>query len=349
MSRLLEIENLRVEIPALTGAAPILEGVDIGLDRGEKLGIVGESGCGKSMTALAIMGLLPGAARATGAIRLDGRDLLATSEREMQGIRGRRIAMVFQEPMTALNPVKTIGAQIAESLILHLRLPKAQAAERARALLDRVGLPGPRFSLDLYPHQLSGGQRQRVVIAIALACGPDVLIADEPTTALDVTIQAQILDLLEDLVAEMGMALVLITHDLGVVEETCERMMVMYAGRVVESGRTADVFAHMAHPYTRGLFAASPRSALLTSAREPSGRKRRLAAIPGQVPDPRARPPGCAFAPRCPRAQDDCRAAPPPLAPLGAPGRADHAAACLHPHPPSGMAGDVAASAEGAR
>ncbi|WP_349368564.1 ABC transporter ATP-binding protein [Salinarimonas sp.] len=342
MSRLLEVENLRVTIPTEAGDAPILEGVDLALDRGERLGIVGESGCGKSMTALAVMGLLPKAARVSGAIRLDGRNLLEASEREMQAIRGRRIAMVFQEPMTALNPVKTIGAQIAESLVLHLRLSKAEAAARARELLDRVGLPGPRFSLDLYPHQLSGGQRQRVVIAIALACDPDILVADEPTTALDVTIQAQILDLLRDLVAETGMGLVLITHDLGVVEETAERMMVMYAGRVVESGRTDDVFGHMAHPYTRGLFSASPRSALLGAARDARGRKRRLLAIPGQVPDPLHRPAGCAFAPRCPRAQGDCRIAPPPLAPLGASERRDHRAACLHPHPPAGTADPLA-------
>jgi len=256
--------------------------------------------------------------------------------------------MVFQEPMTALNPVKTIGAQIAESLVLHLRLSRADAAARVRKLLDRVGLPGPRFSPDLYPHQLSGGQRQRVVIAIALACGPDVLVADEPTTALDVTIQAQILDLLKDIVAETGMGLVLITHDLGVVEEAADRMMVMYAGRVVESGRTDDVFAHMAHPYTRGLFAASPRAAMLAPARGAGGRKPRLLAIPGQVPDPLHRPAGCAFAPRCPRAQADCRIAPPPLAPLGRPDRRDHAAACLHPHPPAGGADPLSELLRGA-
>ena len=343
MSRLLEIEGLTVTVPTPSGAvATLVEGVDLTLARGERVGLVGESGCGKSITALALMGLLPVGARAQGAIRLDGEDLVALDDRAMQRVRGRRVAMVFQEPMTALNPVRTIGAQIAEGMILHLRLTKREAQDRARALLDRVGLPGPRFSLDLYPHQLSGGQRQRVVIAIALACAPDILVADEPTTALDVTIQAQILDLLDDLVAERNMALLLITHDLGVVEEMTQRMVVMYSGRVVETGATADVFAHMAHPYTHGLFSASPRRALEMRA---GGRKIRLAAIPGQVPDPLERPAGCAFAPRCPNAQADCLPAPPPLRPLGIATRAAHAAACLHPMKPG--AEPVAASTKG--
>ena len=308
---LLAVENLGVTI----GQAPILQGVSFTLARGQTLGLVGESGSGKSMTALAVMGLLPDRAASRGQIRLDGADLLAMDEDALCRMRGRRMAMVFQEPMTALNPLRSIGQQVSESLRLHLRLSRAEADTRVRRLLDRVGLPAPRFSPDLYPHQLSGGQRQRVMIAIALACGPDLLIADEPTTALDVTIQAQILALLREIIAESGMALLLITHDLGVFGEVAERVMVMYAGRVVEQGRTAEVFAARRHPYTRGLFAASPQS-------RPAGAGRaRLAAIPGTVPDPRALPPGCAFAARCPRAEPDCAVLPLPVGDV----------ACLHP------------------
>jgi len=311
---MLEVDKLLVALPMGGRPVPVLSGVSFGLARGDSVGLVGESGSGKSMTALAIMGLLPQGAVVAGRIMFDGRDLLAAGETELCQVRGRRIGMVFQEPMTALNPLHSIAAQVAEPLRLHLRLPRTAARAQALALLDRVGLPPSRA--DLYPHQLSGGQRQRVVIAMALACGPDLLIADEPTTALDVTVQAQVLDLLSDLAAERGMALLLITHDLGVVSETVRRMLVMYAGRVVEQGPTADVFAGMAHPYTRALFAASPHAA--------GGRP---VAIPGQVPDPLHRPPGCAFAPRCPRAQADCTAAVPGLDGAGA-----HRAACLHPH-----------------
>ena len=322
---LLQVQTLSVGLPQDRRLAPILANVSFDLERGATLGLVGESGSGKSVTALAIMGLLPEQGVTGGQVLLHGRDLLALSEPEMCTLRGRRIAMIFQEPMTALNPVRTIGAQIVEGLRWHFRIAGGEAARRARAALDRVGLPSPRFSLDLYPHQLSGGQRQRVMIAMALACEPDLLIADEPTTALDVTTQAQILDLLAGLVVESGMALLLITHDLGVIAENVARVLVMYAGRVVESGPTADVFRHMAHPYTRALFAASPHAA-------PSG-ERRLAAIPGQVPDPLHRPPGCPFADRCPRVQDDCRIAPLPLLPLGPADAPDHSAACLHPWP----------------
>jgi len=320
---LLDIAGLSLRIPTTEGMAEILTDVSFSLERGESIGLVGESGCGKSMTALATMGLAPESAQVRGAIRFDGQDLLTTDETGLCAIRGRRIAMIFQEPMTALNPVMGIGAQIAEGLRLHLHLGQAQAEDRARRLLDRVGLPAPRFSPQLYPHQLSGGQRQRVVIAIALACGPDILIADEPTTALDVTIQAQILDLIASVTDETGMALIMITHDLGIVAETTERMLVMYAGRIVEQGPTAEVFARMAHPYTRGLFAASPHAVV---AGEDVGRMR-LAAIPGHVPDPVHRPAGCVFAERCARRTEACHADVPAAATVGP----DHTAACIHP------------------
>jgi peptide/nickel transport system ATP-binding protein len=308
---MLEVAGLSVAI----GGAAILSEVSFSLARGEAVGLVGESGSGKSMTALAVMGLLPERARASGRVLFETTELLAAAEPVLCALRGRRIGMVFQEPMTALNPLSSIGRQIAEPLRLHLRLSRAEAEARVRRLLDRVGLPAPRFQPGLYPHQLSGGQRQRVMIAMALACGPDLLIADEPTTALDVTIQAQILDLLGDIAAERGMGLLLITHDLGVVSRSVARVMVMYAGRVVEQGATAEVFAARRHPYTRGLFAASPHA-------RPPARGARLQAIPGQVPEAGRLPPGCAFAPRCPRAQADCLLAPPPLV---------DGVACLHP------------------
>jgi len=320
---LLSLRHLHVALDTAQGLLPILEDVSFDLAAGSTLGIVGESGCGKSMTALAIMGLLPPAARAEGEIVFEGEDLLALPEAALCRRRGRRLAMVFQEPMTALNPVKTIGFQIAEGLRWHLGLSRAAAEARALRLLDRVGLPQPRFSPGLYPHQLSGGQRQRVVIAMALACEPALLIADEPTTALDVTSQAAILDLLAEVAGEAGLALLLITHDLAVVWENTAEMLVMYAGRVVERGRTEAVFHRMGHPYTRGLLAASPGA--LGSALPPG---RRLATIPGQVPDPLHRPPGCVFAGRCPRAAADCLPAQPPERPLD-PG---HNVACLHPH-----------------
>ena len=316
---MLAVENLTVALPMAGDLVPVLSGVSFALEKGESVGLVGESGSGKSMTALALMGLLPHGARVAGRIGFDGRDLLAASEPALCALRGRRLGMVFQEPMTALNPLHSIGAQVAEPLRLHEGLSRRQAAARARALLARVGLAPPRVTPEHYPHQLSGGQRQRVVIAIALACGPDLLIADEPTTALDVTVQAQVLDLIAGLAADAGMALLLITHDLGVVSQTVDRVMVMYAGRVVEQGPTRDVFGAMAHPYTRALFAASPHEAGGVPA-----------PIPGQVPDPRHRPPGCAFAPRCGRAEADCTTAVPPLRPPGQ--SAAHLAACIHPH-----------------
>ncbi len=313
---MLEVADLTVALPMGGTVAPVLQGVSLSLGRARSVGLVGESGSGKSMTALAVMGLLPPSARVGGSIRFDGQELRDAPDAALCALRGRRIGMVFQEPMTALNPLHSIGVQVAEPLRLHLGLSRRAAAARAAELLARVGLAPSRISPGLYPHQLSGGQRQRVVIAIALACGPDLLIADEPTTALDVTVQAQVLDLLAELAAESGMALLLITHDLGVVSGTVDEVLVMYAGRVVECGPTREVFAHMAHPYTRALFAASPH--------ESGGLP---APIPGQVPDPLHRPAGCAFAPRCTRAAADCTRVVPPLAGSGA-----HRVACLHPH-----------------
>ncbi len=303
---LLEVDGLTVEIATPEGPVAILENLDLSLERGRSLGLVGESGCGKSMTALAVMGLLPKAARALGAIRLDGQNLLALSEEALCGLRGRRVAMIFQEPMTALNPVKPIGQQVAESLRQHLQLPRAEAEARAARLLDRVGLPRARFPLGLFPHQLSGGQRQRVLIAAAMACGPDLLIADEPTTALDVTIQAQVLDLIAELVEAEGLALLLITHDLGVVAEMADEVAVMYSGRIVEAAPAETLFREMAHPYARGLFAAMPQAPGSTE-----DGSARLTTIPGRVPHPAERPAGCAFAPRCPHRLTACAEDPP--------------------------------------
>ena len=325
---LLEVEELSVVIDTPRGPAQILRDVSFELAAGASLGLVGESGCGKSMTALAVMGLLPEAARVTGRIRLDGEDLLAAEEARLCDLRGRRLAMVFQEPMTALNPVRTIGDQVAEGLRLHLSLDRAEAGARAGRLLERVGLPPARFPLSLHPHQLSGGQRQRVVIAMALACQPALLIADEPTTALDVTIQAQILALISEIAEEEDMALIMITHDLGVVAETTDRVLVMYAGRIVERGPTAGLFARMAHPYTRGLFAAMPQSELPSGHADSKADTRpRLATIPGEVPDPHTPPPGCPFASRCAYVTGDCHARMPPAVLIDH----EHDAACLYP------------------
>ncbi len=326
---LLEMDNMSVELPFGTRTADIVSGITLTLNRGERLGVVGESGSGKSITALAAMGLLPDRMRVRGTLRFDGQDLTNKPEAELCKMRGRRMAMIFQEPMTALNPVKTIGAQIAEGRRLHLGESRTDAERKARELLDRVGLPAPRFNLDLYPHQLSGGQRQRVMIAMAIACEPDLLIADEPTTALDVTVQAQILDLMDELIDETGTALMLITHDLGVVSEMTDRIAVMYAGRIVETGRTEAVFNRMAHPYARGLFQASPHGANLV--RDHTKPRQRLAAIPGVVPDPLARPPYCSFADRCAFVEGDCRKLIPPLDLIGESEGIAHRAACLHP------------------
>ncbi|HEX6979029.1 MAG TPA: ABC transporter ATP-binding protein [Alphaproteobacteria bacterium] len=316
----LDVEDLRVDIRTRTGALPIVRGVSFTLARGTTLGLVGESGSGKSMTALAIMRLLPKAAAISGAIRLHGEDLLQADEARMCRIRGDRIAMVFQEPMTALNPLHRIGDQIAETLILHRDMPRRAALDEAAGLLDRVGIREARARLSAYPHQLSGGQRQRVMIAMALACRPDVLIADEPTSALDVTVQAQVIDLLRGLVDEFGMALVLISHDLGVIGRLADRVMVMYGGAIMEQGSTRAVFTTRAHPYTQGLFAALPGRG--------ARKGRRLAAIPGTVSTPDALPRGCPFHGRCPRGQDVCRDNAPPVVEIGG-----SRAACFFPGP----------------
>ncbi len=314
---LLAVTDLRVRLATQRGPADAVRGVSFTLDRGDTLGLIGESGCGKSITALALLGLLPERAEVSGSIRFDGNELVGRSDAEMCKLRGNRIGIVFQEPMTALNPLHSIGRQVAEPLRLHKGASEAEARKQAIALLDRVGLPDAARRVDAYPHQLSGGQRQRVTIAMALACGPGLLIADEPTTALDVTIQGQILDLIADLVAERGMALLLISHDLGVIAENVQRMLVMYGGSVVESGPTAAVFARMAHPYTQGLFAARPKLGAAPGTR--------LVTIPGTVPELVDLPAGCPFSDRCRIAIAACRDTPPPPVAV-APG---HEARCL--------------------
>ncbi|AEG94448.1 ABC transporter ATP-binding protein [Ramlibacter tataouinensis] len=301
---LLQVRDLSIQLQTHRGPAYAVRDVGFSLERGETLGLVGESGCGKSITALALMGLLPENARVSGSIRLGGQELVGAGEREMTRLRGDRMAMVFQEPMTALNPVHTVGRQVAEPLRLHRGLSSADARREAVALLDRVGIPHAARRIEAYPHQFSGGQRQRITIAMALACGPDLLIADEPTTALDVTVQRQILELIRELVAERGMGLILISHDLGVIAQNASRMLVMYGGRVVESGTTAEVFAHRMHPYTLGLFGARPGLH--------SARGQRLATIPGTVPELVDLPPGCPFAGRCAFTIADCHGTVPP-------------------------------------
>jgi peptide/nickel transport system ATP-binding protein len=314
---LIEVEDLGVTLNTSRGAAQAVREVSFSLRRGETLGLVGESGCGKSVTALALMGLLPDGAVVSGSVRLDGSELVGLKDTDYGKLRGNRISMIFQEPMTALNPMHTIGRQVAEPLRRHKDLSAAAARTEAIALLDRVGLPDAAKRVDAYPHQFSGGQRQRVTIAMALACRPDLLIADEPTTALDVTIQGQILDLIADLVAERGMAMILISHDLGVIAENVQKMMVMYGGTVVESGSTADVFAQMGHPYTQGLFRARPR----LGARKGT----RLTTIAGTVPELADLPAGCAFADRCAIVESRCRAALPAAVEVGA----GHQVRCL--------------------
>ncbi len=296
---LLEVDGLRTHFDTLAGRVRSVDGVSFTLNAGETLGIVGESGCGKSVTALSILRLVPTPpGRHSGAVRYRGRDLLALPEREMRRIRGDRISMIFQEPMTSLNPVMTVGQQIAESVRQHQRVSRGEAMKRAVEMLRLVQIPEPERRAGEYPHQLSGGMRQRVMIALALACRPELLIADEPTTALDVTIQAQILDLIKRLQQELGMGVIMITHDLGVVAEVCQRVVVMYAGRKVEEAPVVDLFDRPLHPYTRALMASMPAM---------NARAARLTEIPGMVPSPHELGPGCAFAPRCAFATERCR------------------------------------------
>jgi peptide/nickel transport system ATP-binding protein len=299
---LLEIKDLRVEIPLTGGVLNPVRGVDFTLERGETLGIVGESGSGKSLTALALMGLAPARALVQAqALRLGDRELTVLSQRDLaRDVRGSRMAMIFQEPMTSLNPVFTIGEQIAEAVRLHEGLGRRDAMAKTVDMLKLVHIPNPERRVKEYPHQLSGGMRQRVMIAMALSCNPKLLIADEPTTALDVTIQAQILELLNELKAKLGMAVLLITHDMGVIAETAQRVMVMYAGKVVEEAPVKELFKEPLHPYTQGLLRSIPRIDLAAT------KKQRLEAIPGVVPSLLNLPKGCRFTPRCPHAKPVC-------------------------------------------
>ena len=298
MTALLDVRDLRVSFPVQGGAIHPVDGVSFRVERGRTLALVGESGCGKSLTSLALLRLVPEPGRISGgSIRLDGEELTSLSERDMRAVRGGRIAMVFQDPMTSLNPVLRAGTQIAEAVRAHRSVSRAQARDRALALLTEVGIPDPARRLDEYPHQLSGGMRQRVMIAIALAAEPEVLVADEPTTALDVTVQAQILELLARLQRQRHMGILLITHDLGIVAGRADHVAVMYAGQIVESAPTPALFAAPAHPYTRGLFNSVPSI---------DGPLERLLPIRGTVPSPSAWPSGCRFAPRCPQRFDAC-------------------------------------------
>jgi peptide/nickel transport system ATP-binding protein len=318
---LLEVEDLQVHFVTPDAIVRAVNGVSFSIDAGETLAVVGESGCGKSVTSMSILQLLPRPAAHTGGrIMFEGRNLLGLDEAGIREVRGADISMIFQEPMSSLNPIQTIGRQIGEAARLHMKLGRRQAREAAVALLDKVGIPSARSRVDDFPHQLSGGMRQRVMIAMALVCSPKLLIADEPTTALDVTIQAQILDLLAQLQRDSGTAVMLVTHDLGVVAEVAQRVVVMYAGRKVEEATVAELFSNPLHPYTRGLLGAVPRlgSSLSGKAREP------LAEIPGLVPSLKKPIAGCAFANRCPIAQDVCRR----IAPAAFEHLPGHLAAC---------------------
>ncbi len=309
MSALLEVEDLTTEFPVEGGSAPIVDSVSFSIERGEVLSLVGESGCGKSMTALSVLRLVPKPGIVSrGSVRLDGRELRHLSVPDMRQVRGHEISMIFQEPMTSLNPVVRVGQQVVEAIRLHESVDRTAARRRTLELFDRVGIPDPEARLDTFPHELSGGLKQRVMIAIALSTQPKLLIADEPTTALDVTIQAQILELLEELRRDLGMAILLITHDLGVVNALTDRVGVMYAGRVIEEGTRADVLANARHPYTQGLLRSMPAL----------GRPgERLEEIAGVVPQPAAWPEGCRFAGRCPEVFDPCHRDLPGATPLG--------------------------------
>jgi peptide/nickel transport system ATP-binding protein len=309
---LLAVEGLQTYFDLRLGLVKAVDGVSFSLAPNETLAIVGESGCGKSITALSLMRLVPDPPGriAGGSVKLDGVDLLKLDDETMRGVRGKDIAMIFQEPMTSLNPVLTIGSQIAEVVLLHENVRRQQAWDKAIEMLRITRIPEPEQRAKEYPHQLSGGMRQRAMIAMALACNPKVLIADEPTTALDVTIQAQILDLIIDLQRKLGTAVILITHDLGVVAEVAQRVIVMYAGRKVEEAPVEELFARPQHPYTHGLMASIPRLTLMRG--EPASNTERLQEIPGMVPALSNLPPGCVFAPRCAHAEQRCRDAYPP-------------------------------------
>ncbi|MFM1654774.1 ABC transporter ATP-binding protein [Brevibacillus sp. B_LB10_24] len=306
--KLLEIKGLQTYFYSNDSVVPAVDGVDITIHEGETVGIVGESGCGKSVTSLTAMRLTPGKV-VGGSIRFDGKDLLSLPEEEMRSIRGNEMAMIFQEPMTSLNPVFTIGQQIGEAIQIHMKYNKAKARERAIEMLKLVGIPRAEQIVDEYPHQLSGGMRQRVMIAMAMSCNPKLLIADEPTTALDVTIQAQILDLMRELKAQHNTAIMMITHDLGVVAEMCDRVIVMYAGKVVEEADVVTLFTNPKHPYTQGLMKSIPTL---------ESQDKRLYSIKGSVPIPGSMREGCTFAPRCEYASDICRQQMPPLETLEA-------------------------------
>src|SRR5438094_5415553 len=320
MAPVLDIQDLSTHIKLTSSVVQAVGNIDLHVDAGETLGIVGESGCGKSMTGLSIMGLLPpGGSIVSGSVKLNDRELVGLKDEELRRVRGNEIAMIFQDPLTSLDPTKTIGYQVAEPIRLHRGAGKQEALDRAAEVLTMVGLPRPRERLGDYPHQLSGGLRQRVMIAMALTCEPKLLIADEPTTALDVTIQAQILDLLRDLKDRLGMAMLLITHDMGVIAGHADRVNVMYAGRIVETAEVNNLFTEMHHPYTQALLASIPQL-------DQDARKA-LHAIPGLPPDLTRPPQGCRFAARCPRASDKCRTEEPPLA-----GKTfEHRFACWHP------------------
>jgi peptide/nickel transport system ATP-binding protein len=317
LSALLEVRDLRTHFATDAGEFPAVDGVSFTVEAGQTLAIVGESGCGKSVTSLSIMGLVPTPPGriAGGSIRFEGRELVGLDAKAMRDLRGNGIAMIFQEPMSSLNPAFTIGEQIVEGLLAHRRIGRAEAVRQAIVALERVRMPAPAERFHEHPHRLSGGMRQRAMIAMALACEPKVLIADEPTTALDVTIQAQILDLMRTLQRESGTAIILVTHDLGVVAELADEVLVMYAGRVVEQAPVRTLFREPQHPYTVGLLGSIPRL---------DGPRARLASIEGQVPNPLRRPAGCLFSPRCPFADARCRAEPPPVVQIGA----DHRSAC---------------------
>jgi len=317
---ILEVRNLKTAFDTDAGQLTAVDGVNFTVEQGKTLGIVGESGCGKSVTALSIVQLLPQPMGKIldGEVLFEGQDLVRIEHAALRKIRGNRIGFIFQEPMTALNPVHRIGKQLSEGLLLHNNISKKEAHERSVDILRKVGIPSPEIRIGDYPHQLSGGMRQRVVIAMALACNPSLVIADEPTTALDVTIQAQILELMNQLQKEMGMSIILITHDLGVVAETCDDVVVMYAGKVVEKGSAQDIFNHPSHPYTRGLLESIPRLDY--------PRKTQLKTIPGMVPGLDSLPSGCRFQNRCPLKQPQCAQAAPPMETVSG----DHAVSCFY-------------------